>query len=522
MRDLGEFAFAPALLGVAVGVLLLLLEQRRGQGRGEDQRDEHRQDHRRHHRQRELPVDHAGRSAEERHRQEHRRQYQRDRDQRDGNLVHRFDRRLPRRHLGIFFHQALDVLDHDDRVVDQQADRENEPEQRQRVDREAGEIEHAERAEQHDRDRDRRDQRRAPALQEHEHYDDDEDDGLDERLDDLVDRQLDEVGGVVGVGEFQAGREALGGFCDESLDQLGGLERVGAGREQHRDTGAGMRVDAAARVVVFRTQLNPGDIPQLDHGAIVGGLEDDVGELLGRLEARLCGDGRVQHLRVGLRLPTEFAGGDFGVLRLDRGRHVARDQLVARELARVQPDPHRVLRAEHVAVADARNTAERILQVRDKIVGDVLVGELVGLVIDADDQEVVRVRFADDEALLLDLLRQAGEGLLDLVLDLDLRNVGIGALLERHRDIHRAARRRGRTEVNEPVDAGQRLLDDLRHAVLDCLRVGTREGCADGHLRRRDVGVLRDRQAHDRTDAAEHHDDREHPGEDRAIDKDTG
>ena len=50
--------------------------------------------------------------------------------------AHRLARRLARRQpfLG---HDALDVLDHHDRVVDQDADREHHREHRQHVDREA-------------------------------------------------------------------------------------------------------------------------------------------------------------------------------------------------------------------------------------------------------------------------------------------------------------------------------------------------------------------------------------------------
>ena len=103
-------------------------------------------------------------------------------------------------------HQPLDVLDHDDRVVDQQADRQRQAEQGHRVDGEAGDVENRERAEQDDRDGDCRDQHRAPVLQEDEDHQDDEDDRLEQRLRDLVDRQLDEVGRVVGVGVVDARR----------------------------------------------------------------------------------------------------------------------------------------------------------------------------------------------------------------------------------------------------------------------------------------------------------------------------
>jgi hypothetical protein len=42
------------------------------------------------------------------------------------------------RHLRILVHQPLDILDDDDRVVDEQADRQHHAEHGQRVDREAG------------------------------------------------------------------------------------------------------------------------------------------------------------------------------------------------------------------------------------------------------------------------------------------------------------------------------------------------------------------------------------------------
>ena len=83
---------------------------------------------------------------------------------------------------------ALDVLHHDDRVVDDDADRQHQAEQRQIVEREAERREHGEGADQRHRDRDDRDDRGAPGLQEHDHDDDDQHDRLEDRLDHLVDR----------------------------------------------------------------------------------------------------------------------------------------------------------------------------------------------------------------------------------------------------------------------------------------------------------------------------------------------
>ena len=72
-------------------------------------------------------------------------------------------------------HDALDVLDDDDRVVDDDADREHHAEQRQLVDREAEQAHAEERAEQRDRDHQRRDERRAEVLQEDQHHEEHED-----------------------------------------------------------------------------------------------------------------------------------------------------------------------------------------------------------------------------------------------------------------------------------------------------------------------------------------------------------
>ena len=59
------------------------------------------------------------------------------------------------------------------------------------------------------------------------------------------------------------------------------------------------------------------------------------------------------------RLAADLAGGGLEVLLLDRLDDLGRRDLHVRQAVRVEPDPHRVLAAEDVDVADARRSACR-------------------------------------------------------------------------------------------------------------------------------------------------------------------
>ncbi len=321
---------------------------------------------------------------------------------------HRLDRRVARGDVGFLLHHALDVLDDDDRVVDEQADRQDEPEQRQRVDRIAEQRENPERPEQDDRHRDRRDQRRAPALQEDEHDDDDEDDRLEQGVDDLPDRQLDERRAVERESVFIARRERVRRLLDLRLDEFGSLQRVRPWRELDCHADRGMAVQAAGVGVILGAELDARDVVQPHHRAVGTGLDDDLAELVGRRQSRPLGDDRRQHLRRRPRLRAELAGGDLRVLRLQRGDDVGGRQRHARQLERVEPDPHRILRAEGREVADPGNARDLVLQGRDEIVGDVGRRRLVRRIVQRDDHQEVGVGLGDRHALLLDLLPAGG------------------------------------------------------------------------------------------------------------------
>ena len=120
-------------------------------------------------------------------RHEHRQQHQRDRDDRRGDLRHRLLGRLGRRKIRLLLHHALDILDHDDGIIDHNADSEHHREQRYRVGRIAERQQHREGADQADRNRDRRNDGRAQIAEEQENHDHDEQEGFAQRLQHLLD-----------------------------------------------------------------------------------------------------------------------------------------------------------------------------------------------------------------------------------------------------------------------------------------------------------------------------------------------
>ena len=215
-----------AALGVMVAGLDRL-EQGRAERRRQGQCHQRREADRGDHRHRKLPVDDADRSGEERHRDEHRDQHQRDADDGAGDLAHRLARCFLRRQA-LLGHDALDVLDHDDRVIDQDADGEHHAEQRQHVDREAEHQKHRAGAEQRYRHHDGRNERVADVLQKQQHHQEDQHHRFHERRQHLLDRGLDHWRDVIGNVVFDVSRKELRQLVHLRLDGCRGCQRVAA------------------------------------------------------------------------------------------------------------------------------------------------------------------------------------------------------------------------------------------------------------------------------------------------------
>ncbi len=322
-------------------MLVRLQQQRRKRGR-QCQRVECRDDRRAGDRQRELLVELSRNAGDEGGRDEHRGENERDRDNRDADLVHGDVRSLARRFPLCYV--SFDVLDHHDRVVDDDTDRKDQAEQSQHVDGVAEGRHHREGADQRDRNRQDRDDRRAPRLQEDQHDEHDEGDRFPDRLRHRLDRVGDELRRVVGDGVVEALREVLLQPLHLLDDGLGRRECVRARPLVDAETDRIAAVEIGVGGVLLRAEFDARDVLEAQEPALVG-LDDDLLELFRRAETSL---GRHHDLEVGAlrrRRLAERAAGDLHVLLLQRGDDLACAEAVRGELLRIEPDAKRQVRA---------------------------------------------------------------------------------------------------------------------------------------------------------------------------------
>ncbi len=175
------------------------LEERGAKSRCQRQCEEGGEQNGHDHRQAELTIDDAGRSREESHGYEHAGQNQRDAENGTGDLLHGLLGCSFRRQA-FFGHDALDVLNDDDGIIHQNTDGEHHGKHGQNVDGKPGGIHDRAGAQQRHRHNQRGNDRVAEILQEDEHHDEDENDGLDQRVQHFFDGCRNEGAGVIGNG----------------------------------------------------------------------------------------------------------------------------------------------------------------------------------------------------------------------------------------------------------------------------------------------------------------------------------
>ena len=200
---------------------------------------------------------------------------------------------------------------------------------------------------------------------------------------------------------------------------------------------------------------------------------------------------------------------------------VLRHQAARLQLVRIEPDPHRILAgAEHRDVADAGQPRQLVLDVDGGVVAQeqAVVGRFRRR--QRHEQQDRRRLLLDGDALVLHRLRQLRQRARHAVLHQHLREVEVGADLERHRQRIGAVGAAVGLHVEHVLDAVDLLLDRQRHGVdhglarwrrdsasCTCTVGGTTSGyCATGEAEQADA-------------ADQDHQDRDDVGEDRPLDE---
>ena len=295
--------------------------------------------------------------------------------------------------------------------------------------------------------------------------------------------------------------EALADLGHSLLDIVGHLHSVGAGQHQHVDHG----------------RVGPVDIPHSEDGAVVARAHYDVLELVLARKPSSRGDGR-GHVHVLDRLLAEHARRRLAVLVPDRALEVADREAEARELVGLQPDLHRVVAAaDALYAAHSGHAAYHVHHVERGVVAEVDLVELGVGRLEGDGEQAVGGLLLDGDTVLDHLGGQSGLGLLDPVLNLDGRQVGVGRAVEGHGGGEGAGVGVGRLHVEHSGSSVELLLDGGRHGLGDGHRARARIGGGYPDLRRHHVGILVDRQHRQADDADDDYEHRYDRREDRPV-----
>src|SRR6476620_8234042 len=223
-------------------------------------------------------------------------------------------------------HHALDVLDHDDGVVDHDADGKHDGEQGDRVGRVTDRLQDDEGADQAHRDGNGRNEGGAHTAEEQVDDDDDEDESLDQGLLNFLDGCRNGRRRVIGDLPGHVVRKVLRKLGDAGADVVQRLDRVCPRRLEDGHNGRGSAVESGVAIEICSTELETRHIAKAEHRSIRIRADDDVLEFGDGGETSLRLDVELQLLIVGDGARADAADRRLGVLRLDGAYDVADSQ----------------------------------------------------------------------------------------------------------------------------------------------------------------------------------------------------
>ena len=338
----------------------MFLEDHGTESRRQRQGDESRQGHGNRNSQGELLIQNTRHAAEERNRYEHGCQNKGNSHNRALYLVHGPLRRID--WLEAFLHVLLDILDDDDGIIDDQADGQHHCKECQRID---GEVQHNERSQCTDQGYWHSQQRNdcsPPVLQEQEDNQHNQCQCFEERLHNFLDGSIDIVRTIEDLRHLQVWWQIWFCLLQDLLDALNRLHGICIIGQVDTKTNGRIAIKLRDNRVRFLPGLDTGHVLQTNELAIRG-FQDDIAELLrchqttGYL-ARVLSFLTICHWH-----STNGTCRCLDILLFERARDIRHGELELSELIRVQPDTHRIIRAEDLNITDTSNTLDLIQDV---------------------------------------------------------------------------------------------------------------------------------------------------------------
>ena len=278
----------------------------------------------------------------------------------------------------------MDTLDDHNGIVHHNGNGKHHSRKCQQVHAEADELQDEESSDQGYRDSNSRNQGRTHILQEDIYYDEHQDKGLNQSLDNFVDRSIQEVVGILCHIDTQTGRKCFLSLVKYCLQVIDGFSRIGTG---HLINDTGYRLVTVYRIVEGigqTTQLDVCHISQAEYFTVRQRLDYDVLEFFNLLQTSLVTDGILICL---VSTFTELSGSGFQVLFGQYSGNVARNQLVLRHYIRLQPDTHRVVLTHHTGITHTLYTLDFRNQVDFRVVFNELDVVFVFFIVQRENQQ---------------------------------------------------------------------------------------------------------------------------------------
>src|SRR5439155_17362384 len=274
--------------------------------------------------------------------------------------------------------------------------------------------------------------------------------------------------------------------------------------------------------VILGSELRSPHILQADQRSVSVGLEDDVVKLRSLTESPHGAHAHLVLLSGPGRLLADLAGRNFYVLLSKRIYDMRRGKTASRHAYRIEPKPHRVLALpEHENISHSRDALERVPDVHVKVVAHEQGGVFV--VVSGDGRaknEILRSLDRRDPDIL-DRRWEAAQCRIDAILYVDGRDVGIAIQIKGHPDAARSVVATGRGHVLHSLGAVDLLLQRNRDRAFYRLRARTNVEAGNAHLRRSQVGKLRNRQRGNHRCARQNNQQRAYRSKDRTLDEEV-